>query len=1257
MPVAAEPTAISGVERLYLPDYRPEQISRMTTANTPHVTDLQSDALVRELRTVVQRGRRRWRLLILLEAVGMTVALTLGYLWLVFLADNLLHLPIWGRALASGVFVVGAVYLLTRLVRQWKRAAFTEDQVAFAIEQHTEGGIENRLINALQLARDGSHHDKRMSQAVVAENYDYLKRVRLRQASESRPALIRLGVAAALIAVGVGFWMLEPERFSNAARRIFQPFASVAPIYDTVLRIEPGDITADAGQDVVVTVHIDGRVPRHLTLLLNDAGERKTDRVDLAGEQPTATYTFESVDRSLTYAVRGGDYTTRYYTITVPMPVEVRRVTGVYDYPDYTQLPDESVDSVSGDLQAVRGTRAQVRFALNQPVTRAALLLVRGEGDAATTQRVALDVSDDRHAAGAFAFDGAVGYSIEADTVTGTKRSRQYTLVAADDREPTLRLSGIEHQSEVMIDGVSPVSVGASDDYGLAEVGLFYRRVGSDGKTADAAGTWAPVETWPVTDAAREFAEDAAVSFGMLDAVEGESIEFAARGRDHYPERSGRWTTGPSVTVTISGDGARLQLIYEQILRGEAALRELLAKQKTQETTAGEWMDKLSLASGLRWDDKKNLDALAIAMREQAAAQAALREATAHAARQMPDLAGTLKMSVAMLADTEMVRAIRQVEAVPNRDAINEKRGALAEARLTYQRTARSLSDVLDRYVVFREDWELAHMLAFTKMLSDRQLRMAEGSRTYARLSAGAVTDVQRTSVSRRQEKLLELSTLAEGAFGRMAQREHVVGPEMATAFLNASESFEALGVKTLMRDAGAALEAGQWAASSELQKQAGEALAIIYRDVREAQSAAAQAALDDLKDLAESNVDEQEDPASLKQGMAAGLVDLDEEQLNLEEIIHLRELAAEARRRQNERGDDKSFDYMFEEHMKSLLGQRTDKKQEFDNLKLATRPSGQMSMPNSSDREGNRVQANVQEEFEDLVGDLLEEADDLRDDYETYNLNTAWGINEAGEIGKQGGDLNSTAAASATGNMKPPTQDFGGATRSGRQGARAHGLSVGSESINRRGRDEVQEGQEDIPSQAGTMKETLSSDPQEDTATGTGGKAVGEEQGRFSDKDAGEFKEEQIENMREPSPANQIVERQGKPLDPRVAEMMRDLESNQAQVIQRIKAIRKKLDQLYLPTDHLDDIMAQLTANLDRFEEAPDGEIFRKQIELLDQLKATVVVFNQAGNEFEQSLQRDQRLRGQVLDESATPAMPGYEDATRAYYEKLSGI
>ena len=143
---------------------------------------------------------------------------------------------------------------------------------------------------------------------------------------------------------------------------------------------------------------------------------------------------------------------------------------------------------------------------------------------------------------------------------------------------------------------------------------------------------------------------------------------------------------------------------------------------------------------------------------------------------------------------------------------------------------------------------------------------------------------------------------------------------------------------------------------------------------------------------------------------------------------------------------------------------------------------------------------------------------------------------------------------------------------------------------------------------------------------------------------------------MGKPQDKNYIVERQDGRMDPHVAEMLRDLTSEHEQIIERVKAIRKELKNLYLPTDHLDEILAELQGQLDRLQgaaDAPSCSACRAQT--LDKLRGTLRVFHQAHSNFQPSLPREQVVRGRVLDDADRPPPPGYAEAIKRYYEKLS--
>jgi hypothetical protein len=1207
--------------------------------------------MVEQLRRLVGRNAVRWKVLGVLEAAGLAVAVPLGYLWAAFLLDNALHLPVWGRLLAAAGFVAALVLPAARLVRRLKALTLTEDEVALAIERQTPGGVQNRLVNALQLSRGaGSRNAAELAPAVVRENYDSLRQTTLPAAVPGRPALVRVGIALVLVAVGVGFWLLRPDQFVNAAARIFQPLAHVEPLYRTRLDVEIGEVKA--GSDVVIRVRIRGERPEVLTVTRTVQGQRTRNDVPVPDGAEVVDYTFLAVKQSLTFQVQGGDYTTRLYSIDVPARVRLALVRATYHYPAYTGRSATTTEGAGGDLEALRGTRAELTFVFDHPVTEARLLLERpkqpltpsspltNHHPPTTIHQLPSTPTEYRCE---LAFDDAIGYELEVrQGDSEPERLGPFAVRVLADQDPKLELTGLDQQAELPIEASLPLGVRATDDIGLEKVGLFWRRAGETG--------WKEIVSWPAKRAT-ELTKRHELVLASLGVAEGEALELAARAIDTDPLKKGKWVTGSPRKLLVGGEGVALQHLYEQILRSEAAIKALRDAQNTAaEKTVAE-MKKLDASSGINWADAKNVQALHAAVAVLAKSQEQLRQTTAQAARDMPAQSGNLRISVGMLADTEMIRAIRIFESVPSREGPQAKRTALADARLTQERTGRSLQEIGEHYTTFRQEWELAHMIAFVEMLAERQARLRDDSRRHATTPPATVI---RNSMRTRQLKVLELVKLARPAFEGMSERVRPVEPILADAFTDSAKTLAAAPLHALLTQAADEAGAGHWPDAQAKQDQAAKELAGLFARLKKAQADAALKALEALKQKAKSDAEAQKALEKLKAGTTEGFVNA-KDKLKLEDIIHMREVAAG---KYGETRNPDANDYLLPDSAKAALNPAdTGKRQDFNILKLAKSPSGTPSFPKQSDREGNKI-ANppIQEKFDDLVGKLLEEADEIQKKYETYNLNTSFNINEPGEVGKQAGDLNSTAASAATGNMKPPTVNVGGASRAGRRGARAHGMVVGSESINRRGRDKVQEGQERASDQAGTIREKKSEDWQKDTSTGIGGKKVeGDDEVKFSVEDAGKWNDDIAKRLGKPQKKNFIVERKDGRLDPKVAEMLRDLTSRQEQIIERVKSIRKELRNLYLPTDHLDDVLARLTANLEALKEQPDPELFRLQNQALDQLRNTVRVFQAPASGFQPSLPRERALHGRVLDEPARAALPGYEEAVKRYYEKLS--
>jgi len=1214
--------------------------------------DLAANPHLQHMRSLVGQNSRRWKLLAALEGVGLVVSALLGYLLLLFWLDHVLHLPRVGRFIASAGLLTGLIVLGVQFKRRWKLLRLTEDQVALAMESRTRGGFQNRLINALQLSRSSNAQTAELSKAVIEENIACMRQVQLEQAAALQPALVRVGIALFLVMAGAAFYVAQPERFSNAATRILLPFVDVDPLYRTTLAVEPGDI--EAAGDIELSIAIQGERPKELILLEEVDGQRTSTPIAVKSSQGVVRHTLRGVQQSMRYAVRGGDFVTRYYQVTVPTPSHLSLLKSVYHYPAYTGVGDKQTESASGNLEALQGTTVNLTLQLDQPCEEAVLLVERAtqpDGKLPPIETVALKSVNASTFTGSLTLTDQSAYRIATrQNGRSPHTGKPYAIRVLADASPKLELTGLDGKLEVAVDAVLPYRAGASDDWGLAEVGLFVRRVEAK------PGEWKAIQAWPA-DGQAKFEKAAELTMLALAAAEGERLEVALRARDRDPAKSDRWTDGTVYGLNIGGESAALQLLYEQILRSEAELKQIVADQRRVMIQTADWLKKLDGEGGLKWDDPKNVADLHAAVMQLAKDQTALRERSGQVARAMVAEAGSLRMSVGLLADTEMVRAERIFDSVAARDLTQAKRSALADAQLTEQRTIASLQQMFDQYVLFRQDWELAHLTAFLKMLADRQVALLETSKVNATRERDELSEPWQASAARRQTKLAELVGLAETGLSSVGESLADKESILAEAFSKAGESLADEKLLAALDDSAASITAGKWNDAATKQAAAAKQLLAIHDALRKAQVDAARETLAALEEQAKNDLAAQQAIEKLKQGHDKASLELPEK-LPVKDLIEMRNQIDINNKKGNVAQEAKVTDYIFskEQVEKHLNPPDRGKRQEFDILKLGSSSGAKTpSYPGTSDRETNLVKAPIQEELKDLVGALLEEADEMQAKFETSTLNTSFNINEAGEVGKLGGDMNSSAAAATTGNKKPPTRNVGGASRSGRRGARAHGIVVGDESVNRRGRDKVQEGQERVADQEGTIRETKSDDPQNDTSTGVGGKKVESDDTKFSVADVGKWTDDMAARMGKPQEKNYIVERQDGRMSPEVAEMLRDLTSDREQIIERVKAIRKELKNLYLPTDHLDEILAELQGQLDRLKERPTAELFRLERQTLDKLRGTLRVFHQAQSNFQPSLPREQIVRGRVLDEADRSPPPGYETQVKKYYERLS--
>lgn len=146
------------------------------------------------------------------------------------------------------------------------------------------------------------------------------------------------------------------------------------------------------------------------------------------------------------------------------------RVT--YDFPAYTGLPRQIIDGSTGDLHAVRGTRATIDMRPLRSARQARLLM--GDSGEAGVKPALLDHGK---LSASLVLDESGAYRVWLQPFLGRplREDRAHRIVVENDLPPDVDIVGPADRLE--LETLRPVEVAyhARDDFGLADIALVYR--------------------------------------------------------------------------------------------------------------------------------------------------------------------------------------------------------------------------------------------------------------------------------------------------------------------------------------------------------------------------------------------------------------------------------------------------------------------------------------------------------------------------------------------------------------------------------------------------------------------------------------------------------------------------------------------------------------------------------------------------------------------------------------------------------------
>jgi hypothetical protein len=323
------------------------------------------------------------------------------------------------------------------------------------------------------------------------------------------------GVAAAavllwLIAAGPGYWGYGASLLWTG-----NGSAGKRPLYD--IGVQPGNKTIRRKTDQKITAQLFGFSAHKVTLHTKYGNALKWDETAMQAKSDGSGYQFlfAGLSDPVEYYVQADSAQSKHFTINVKDLPGVKRVRVALHFPAGLGLKD-TVQDPGGDVRAVQGSQADISVLTDRPLDHGSLVLENGSKTPLArrdgnwlTARLPIEKDGSYHIA---ALDGGEQVRISDD----------YFIEAKKDEPPAVKILRPGHDPRVTPIEEVPVTVEASDDFGVEDLELHY----------SVNGGAEQVVPLLKTKGTKEAEGKTMLSFENFKVAPGDLVSFYATARD-----------------------------------------------------------------------------------------------------------------------------------------------------------------------------------------------------------------------------------------------------------------------------------------------------------------------------------------------------------------------------------------------------------------------------------------------------------------------------------------------------------------------------------------------------------------------------------------------------------------------------------------------------------------------------------------------------------------------------------------------------
>ena len=544
------------------------------------------------LRKTVRDLENFFSLLVIFLAAGLTAGLAdfffqfdASFRWLLF---------------AAGFFYFTAL-TSSRFVRPLLQKP---DIAATAVLLDDRLATGDLFINAWQLL--GQRETSFFVHDLAAKAEAEISRVRFLAYLDLRRLRHQALLSAFLVVVLLTLSLLSPRDVLYHADRILFPWENRAYLLFSVrYSVDPGNVNVLAGSDQRVSVSVSGKL--RSCVIRYSAGERQTMTEEMTLLTNTSTnsvygFLFREVNRPFDYGVsmtlerkRKIIESPRYSVGVFYSPV-LARISVLYRYPAYTGL-DPKLQEESGDVEAVRGTTAEIRADASEDLSSAVCYLAGVPVRCETRgSRIVLAFRVNE--------DAEYWFKLKDANAMTNVMPVHYAVRVLPDGLPRVRIVRPGRDLEVTAEENVPVSVEASDDNLVRSVRLVRWKVAAYSEQAGSTNVT------PLFDGGRrEVRQDIGLDLAGIGLSPGDTIHYYADADDGCPYESHR-VRSDEYTIRFPS----LEDMYKDLDKDEqkniGALDELKDRQKEYFDKMAEIQEQILQKKDLSYVERKQLESL-----------------------------------------------------------------------------------------------------------------------------------------------------------------------------------------------------------------------------------------------------------------------------------------------------------------------------------------------------------------------------------------------------------------------------------------------------------------------------------------------------------------------------------------------------------------------------------------------------------------------------------------------------------------------